>query len=298
MTRSRKWALAASGAVSAAVLLCFAGGVVLCESALRVPKNLPPPPGFTRWRAVQITARDGAVLKAWLVSPEIDNGNCIITLHGIGDSRVGTAALARLFVDNRYKVLMPDSRGHGESGGEIVTYGLLESRDIQNWVDWLIATERPRNIFAMGESFGAAVLLQSLSVEPRFRGVVAECSFASFKAIAECRVAQRLPVAPPLAYAVAGPTVWSGFLYARWKYGLDFRAASPQAAAATTSTPVLLIHGLDDQNTPPLHSQIIALKNPSKIDLWLVPGAGHTGAFQAAPEQFRSRVLRWLSNHS
>src|SRR5713101_4051744 len=119
-------------------------------------------------------------------------------------------------------LLMPDSRGHGESGGEMVTYGVLEAGDIRSWVDWLIAAEHLRNIFAMGESFGAAVLLQSLSVEPRFSGVVAECPFASFKAIAEYRVAQRIPIAAPL--------VWSGFLYARWKYGVDFHAASPEAA--------------------------------------------------------------------
>ena len=61
--------------------------------------------------------------------------------------------------------------------------------------------------------------------------------------------------------------------------------------------PILLIHGLDDKNTPPLHSQVIASRRPN-IDLWLVPGAGHTGAFQAAPGEFRYRVLSWLSNHS
>jgi pimeloyl-ACP methyl ester carboxylesterase len=210
----------------------------------------------------------------------------------------GTAALARLFVDNHYKVLMPDSRGHGESGGEIVTYGLLEAGDIRSWVHWLIASERPHNIFAMGESFGAAVLLHALSVEPRFSGVVAECPFASFKAIAEYRVAQRLPVALPLAHIAAAPVVWSGFLYARWKYGMDFHAASPEAAVGGASTPVLLIHGLDDTNTPPRHSQIIASRNKANVDLWLVPGAGHTGAFQAAPGEFRYRVLSWLSAKS
>jgi len=288
----RNWALGVIGAMAAVLLLCFAGGAVLCESALRVPRKpaTPAPAGVAQWRPVQINAGDGAVLKAWLLSPEIDNGNCIITLHGIGDSRSGTAALARLFVDNHYKVLMPDSRGHGESGGEMVTYGVLEAGDIRSWVDWLVAAEHPRNIFAMGESFGAAVLLQSLSVEPRFSGVVAECPFASFKAIAEYRVAQRIPIAAPL--------VWSGFLYARWKYGVDFYAASPEAAVGATSTPVLLIHGLDDKNTPPLHSQIIASRRRSNIDLWLVPDAGHTGAFQTAPGEFRYQVLSWLSNHS
>ena len=299
MAMRRTWVWGVTAAVGAVLLLCFAGGAVLCESALRVPRKPPPPSpsGIAQWRPVQMTARDGIVLKAWLLSPEIDNGNYVITLHGIGDSRTGTAALARLFFDNRYKVLMPDSRGHGESGGEIVTYGLVEAGDIRSWVDWLIASERPRNIFAMGESFGAAVLLQSLSVEPRVSGVVAECPFANFKAIAEYRVAQRLPIASPLARATAAPLVWSGFLYARLKYGVDFHAASPEAAVGATRTPILLIHGLDDKNTPPLHSQVIASRRPN-IDLWLVPGAGHTGAFQAAPGEFRYRVLSWLSNHT
>jgi len=126
-----------------------------------------------------------------------------MTLHGIADSRTGTAGLARLFVENHYTVLMPDIRAHGESGGAIATYGLLEAGDVHQWVDWLIASEHPRNIFAMGESLGAAVLLQSLAVEPRFRAVVAESPFANLKDIAEYRVARMLPVPQWLAYAAA-----------------------------------------------------------------------------------------------
>ena len=75
--------------------------------------------------------------------------------------------LTRLFVENHYAVLAPDSRGHGRSGGDVVTYGLREADDLHRWVDWLMATERPRNVFEMGESLGAAVLLQSLVGERR-----------------------------------------------------------------------------------------------------------------------------------
>jgi uncharacterized protein len=72
---------------------------------------------------------------------------------------------------------------------------------------------------------------------------------------------------------------------------LDFRAASPEAAIARSATPVLLIHGLDDTQTPPEHSRILAGKNPQSTTLWLVPGAGHTGAFRTAPQEFQDRVL-------
>jgi pimeloyl-ACP methyl ester carboxylesterase len=90
--------------------------------------------------------------------------------------------------------------------------------------------------------------------------------------------------------------VWSGFLYARVRYGLDFRAASPETALVGNTTPVLLIHGLADTNIYPRHSQNLAAQNPH-ITLWLVPGAGHTAALGAAPLEFQRRVLGWFFDH-
>jgi len=290
-----RWAV---GVIVTAACACAAGGIILCETALHVRNVRPfPVPAFAAWREVAIKAQDGAALRAWLVSPETSNRNCVITLHGVADGRRGTLGLARLFVENHYTVLMPDSRGHGESGGETATYGLLERDDVHRWVDWLMSSERPRNVFAMGESRGAGRLLQSLAVEHRFSAVVAE-SPANFEEIAEYRVAQRLPIGGPVGQAFAKLMVWSGFLYARWKYGLDFRAANAADVVANVSTPILLIHGLDDTNIPPQHSRTLASRNPRCIALWLVPGAAHTGAFATAPEQFRSRVLGWFSEHA
>jgi uncharacterized protein len=295
--RAVLWSVAWGVGIGAA--LCVTAGVILCEASIRVPKRAIPATSFegTSRSAVQITAKDGAVLRAWLFTPQNRNGNAVIVLHGISDSRSGAMGLARLFVENRYTVLAPDSRGHAESGGELVTYGLREADDIHRWVDWLMASEHPRNVFGMGESLGAAVLLQSLAVEPRFSAVVAECPFANFGRVAEDRVAQRIPLAPGLAQVLARPVVWSAFLYARARYGLDFWQASPEKAVANISTPVLLIHGLEDTNIYPQHSQTLAARNPRFITLWLAPGARHTAAFGAAPQEFPRRVLGWFSSH-
>jgi dipeptidyl aminopeptidase/acylaminoacyl peptidase len=273
--------------------------VVLCENAVRVPKRATAEISFAHAvrRNVEITASDGAVLRAWLFTPENGNGDYVIALHGISDSRGGVMGLARLFVENRYAVLAPDSRGHGESGGELVTYGVREADDVHRWVDWMIATEHPRNVYGMGESLGAGVLLQSLARERRFSAVVAECPFANFEGVAEDRVAQRIPGPLWMRRVVALPMVWSGFLYARVRYGLDFRNASPEIAVEHTETPVLLIHGLADTNIYPGHSKILAARNPGKISLWLVPGARHTAAYDAAPLEFRTRVLGWFADH-
>jgi alpha-beta hydrolase superfamily lysophospholipase len=293
-----RWTIA--GVAGLGVALCLAAGVVLCEAAIRVPKKATPETYFagSNLRAVQIAASDGAVLRAWLFTPENGNGNSVIALHGIADSRAGVMGLARLFVENQYSVLTPDNRGHGESGGELATYGLREADDVHRWVDWLKASEHPRHVFGMGESLGAGVLLQSLAGERRFSAVVAECPFASFEGVAEDRVAQRIPGPQLMRRALAVPMVWSGFLYARMKYGLDFRAASPEDALAGSATPVLLIHGLADTNIYPRHSQTLAVRSPRNTTLWLVPGARHTAAFGSAPVEFPRRVLGWFADHA
>ncbi len=273
--------------------------MVLCENAMHVPKRATPETTFAgaNRKNVQISASDGAVLRGWFFTPETSNGNVVLALHGISDSRGGVMGLARLFVENHYSVLAPDSRGHGESGGGLVTYGLRERDDIRRWVDWLGASEHPRNVYGMGESLGAAVLLQSLAQETRFSAVVAECPFADFERVAEDRVAQRIPGPWMVSRTLAVPMVWSGFLYARVKYGVDLRGASPENAVAGMRTRVLLIHGLADTNVYPAHAEALRKRNPEFITLWLAPGARHTGAFGTAPGEFSRRVLGWFAEH-
>jgi hypothetical protein len=85
-----------------------------------------------------------------------------------------------------------------------------------------MASEHPRNVYGMGESLGAAVLLQALGRERRFSAVVAECPFANFERVAEDRVAQRIPgpsvIAADVGLAdgfdrilVRAGEIWAGF---------------------------------------------------------------------------------------
>jgi len=284
------WSIVALGAVG--IILCGVAGAVLCEGALHPTRRLVPPNPSAL--TVQTIANDGAVLRAWLLQPEKPNRDAVLILHGIADSRVSQLGLARMFLNHGYTVLTPDSRAHGESGGQLATYGLLEAGDVRHWVSWLIEHQHPRRVFGIGESLGGAVLIESLAVEPRFSAIIADSAFSSFEQIAEDRIAERLPVPQLVGRVLATPVVWSGFLYARLRYGLDFRAASPDKVLARSTTPVLLIHGLNDRQTPPVHSEILAAGNRAFVTLWLVPGAGHTGAYGTAPQEFESRVLNFF----
>ena len=136
------------------------------------------------------------MLRGWLLRPPNANGDASLLLHGLGDNRLGMSGYAQMLLARGYAVLLPDARGHGESGGNLATYGLLERHDIQQWVDYLQNAVHPHCVYGLGESMGAAQLLQSLEVEKRFCAVVAESSFSTFREIAYDRMGQPFGLGP------------------------------------------------------------------------------------------------------
>ena len=212
---------------------------------------------------------------------------------------------ADLLLRHGYSVLLVDARAHGMSDGNLATYGVKEADDVRRWYDWIARTESPGCIFGLGESMGAGQLLNSLgpnskSKEPGFCAVVAESSFASFREASYDRLGEKLNAGAWVGRTLLRPAVEAGFLYARWKYGVNLEKASPEDAVAESSVPVLLIHGLKDTNLPPRHSEMILARSRARgsaVVLWEPAGAGHTGAASAEPEEFERRVIGWFESH-
>ena len=242
------------------------------------------------WETVQVAAGDGVVLRGWLFTPRQANGGAVIALHGVADSRLGMMAHAAFLVRAGYTVLAPDCRGHGSSGGDIITYGIREADDVHRWADLLLRRPGIHRLYGIGQSMGASILLESLPREPRFRALVADCPFATFEEVAYDRLEQR----GMLGTAVSWPLVQIGFLYTRMRYGLNLRDASPAAPVRATKVPVLLIHGMKDANIPPRHSRELHALNPATTQLWEVPGADHVASLGAAPQQYQHIVIAWF----
>jgi dipeptidyl aminopeptidase/acylaminoacyl peptidase len=248
-------------------------------------------------RDVSVTATDGSHLQGWFARPADANGDAVMVFHGVGDNREGTMGFAALFLSNGFAVLLPDSRAQGESGGDYPTYGLKESGDIRQWFDWLEVQQHPKCVFGMGESMGAAVLLQAAGKESRFCAVVAESSFASFRQIAYVRVGQFFHTGTWLGRVPLRPAVELAFLYGKITRGVNLTDASPEESVVGSRVPIFLIHGLADDNIPSKQSELIRAHNPTDIILWKVPHAGHCGAVNAAGEELDTRVLGWFRSH-
>ncbi|HVY94215.1 MAG TPA: alpha/beta fold hydrolase [Bryobacteraceae bacterium] len=283
------------------VLLALVGAAIFGAGSFAAENAIHPPrqkialscPCFSHMscRSVSINATDGVELSAWYYTSDKPNGKVVILLHGIGASRQDMIPLGYLFLHNGYSVLEPDLRGHGDSGG-VATYGVLEGGDIHRWVDWMAKNSGSSQIYGFGASLGAAVLLQSLETETRFRAVVAESPYYDFSSIADERIARMLPEGTKW---VAGPFVASGITWERWRRGIDLREASPAEGLRHSETPVLLIHGAEDNKTSPENSERLAQAAGKHVVLWIVPGAHHADAWATVKKEFESRVLGWFS---
>jgi len=238
-------------------------------------------------------AADGTRLNGWFYEPDQPNGAAVLLLHGVGWNREQLLGYGAALEKAGYRVLLPDLRGHGTSGG-FTTYGVLEEQDVQAWADWMLTRPGVRSIYGVGVSLGASVLLEGLNREKRFRAVVAEAPYSSFPEIAVERTKRPLP---EFVRFLVPPFVGTALAWGRVRYGADLRKASALEAVRRTRTPVLLIHGMSDRGTDASNSVRLAAANPAVTSLWLVPGAGHANVRETARAEYDERMTAWLAAH-
>lgn len=239
-----------------------------------------------------VRADDGVLLRGWKVRPRTPNSDWVLLYHGVSDNRTGVLGHAEMLLRNGYSVLMMDARAHGESGGDLATYGWLERHDTRAITEALYKTEPIHCLFALGESMGASIALQSAGVETRIDGVVAESAFANLREVSYDYAG--LHISHWLGRTLFRPALWFSLPSIEKKGGFRARDVSPERAVAERKFPVLLICGTGDRTIPCRHSKRIYEAAVGPKEFWQVPGAAHSAALGSAPREFERRVITFL----
>ncbi|HEX6495700.1 MAG TPA: alpha/beta fold hydrolase [Acidobacteriaceae bacterium] len=246
---------------------------------------------------VSVKAHDGATLRGWFVEPSSWKGASVLLLHGVGDNRTGVTGYAAMFLNAGYAVLLPDSRAHGLSGGDLATYGVLEREDVHEWLRWL--RERSGGCeYLFGESMGAAIALQAAAKRDTVCAVAVESSFASFREMAYDRVSQWTGLSLNTSRVIGRPVIDMALLYIRARYGVDLTKASPEEALNESSAPILIIADNADHNIPPRQASMLVRSVKPEDAVWVVAGADHCDAAAVAHQEFQRRVLHWFASHN
>ena len=225
----------------------------------------------------QFTGTHGA-LSGWQCDTAVGVRGTIIYLHGIADDRGSAYGVVTRFLPLGFNVIAYDSRAHGKSSGDQCTYGYFEKHDLRQ----VIAQVGGDPIILIGHSLGAAVALQTAAVEPRVRAVVAASTFSDLRSIAT----ERAP------FVFSKRMIDAAFSIAEQQAHFVVDDVSPVRAAKDVRAPVFLIHGTNDRDTPPVHSERVlnALSGPKR--LLLVPDASHNDVLWH--DAVWAEIKRWI----
>jgi uncharacterized protein len=244
-----------------------------------------------------VRAPDGILLRGWIVRPQHPNGSWVLLFHGVADNRIGVVSQSEFLLRAGYSVVMMDARAHGASEGPIATYGWLERNDTKSIIDALLHSESSTSfshIFALGESMGAGIALQSAAADPRIEAVVAEASFANLREASYDYAGLRR--SPLFGMTVFRPFSWTLLYRGEELTGFPIAEVSPEKAVASRPFPVLLICDEKDEALPCRHTRRIYAAARGPKQLWEVPGAFHTAALGFQPAEFHRRVLEFFAN--
>ena len=166
--------------------------------------------------------------------------------------------------------LIVDQRACGHSEGRVITFGVNESRDCRDWVEFMIQKFGPEvKIVLTGISMGAATVTMAAAkpLPPQVIGLLADCGYTSARDIIQ-KVIADLKLPPKLAY----PFVRLG----AWLFGhFNLEATPPVEAMTTCAVPAIFIHGEADDFVPCEMSRENFAACTAEKALFTVPGAGH-----------------------
>ncbi len=247
----------------------------------------PPAPNFPSeiWT---LESFDGLKFHAEKFSPAESSNRWAILIHGYG--RDGTFAYdyAEEYLKHGWNVLIPDLRAAGKSEGKFITMGALESRDVFDWAEKILAENPNAKIILHGVSMGAATVLMTAALEPKnLVAVVEDCGYTSAYEMFTAQLEKifNLPEYPAMPCAD---------IVCKIKTGVKISDAAPLDCVDKIKVPVLFIHGDADGLVPFEMLGRLYDKAAAPKEKFVVTGAGHADAKNKNPAAYFDKIFKFL----
>ncbi|MBC8509596.1 MAG: alpha/beta hydrolase [Anaerolineales bacterium] len=233
------------------------------------------------YQSITLTPEDGFNLSAWYTPSK--NGALILVAHGYAGAR--SALMHSFFAWHGYGVISWDARAHGESEGDLVTWGYYERRDVKAALEYALNLDPAIKVGAFGESMGAATVLLAAAEQPQIQAVVADSAFAA--------IGDMIQVVSP--YPIFRPFIQ---FFTEQETGLKVDDLRPVDVIQNINPrPVFIIQGETDQTVPSDSAQRLYNAAGEPKLLWTEPDVGHVGMLTAFPDAYEIRVIGFLDKY-
>lgn len=241
---------------------------------------------------LEITSVDGLKLCGVWVPAENPKGT-ILLAHGYRSSKIVDFSLAfGMYHTLGLNILIPDQRAHGKSEGKYITFGVKESRDMEQWIAYHNKTFGEIPLVLSGLSMGASTMLYLADADlpKNVKCIIADCGFTSPKEIIKSVFHQ-------VVHLPAAPSLWVADMFARLFADFHLSEKDSRQTLKNSKLPVLLVHGVDDDFVPceMTRQAYAACKEPK--ELLLVEGADHGVSFLVAKDRYVQTVVAFLQKY-
>jgi len=271
-------------------LLSAAAGVWALGGALAWParSRVGPLPEGLNGREVEFASGSGATLRGWLIAGR-EGAGAVVLLHGVRGSRLQMLSRARFLAAAGHTVLLFDFQSHGESGGERITFGHLESLDARAALQFVRDAAPGERVGVVGVSLGgAAVALAEPPLDAE--AVVLEMVYPTIEQAVGDRLAMRLG-----RWAAAFSPLLTVQL--RPRLGVGAEALRPVERVGKMPAPKLFVAGTEDRHTTIEESRQLFAAAAEPKEFWPVEGARHEDLHALKGLEYEGRVLRFFEKH-
>ncbi|MFZ1219543.1 MAG: alpha/beta fold hydrolase [Chthoniobacterales bacterium] len=271
--------------VSILVFVAWFAGAILTAP---IPREIGKLPQDLSGMSVDFRSESGSQIHGWLIPGQGGRG-LVIIMHGVRASRLDMLGRARFLSRAGYAVLLFDFQAHGESPGQQITFGYLESRDARAALAFARSVSPHEKIGVIGVSMGGAAALLAeppLSID----GLVVEQVYPTMHDAISDRISMRWG-----AWSRALTPLLSWQL--RPRLGVSDRDLRPLDHVRKIICPKLFVGGESDRHTTPkeLRRMFDAAAEPK--ELWIVPQAKHVDLSRFAKGDYERRILSFFSKH-
>lgn len=227
------------------------------------------------------TTKDGLELAAWYTPPQ--NGAVILLAHGYNDNR--PESLYVMFVKRGYGVLAWDARAHGDSEGDLSTFGYYERMDVESALGFVLAQDGVEHVGAWGGSMGGATVILAAAEHREIEAVAADSAYPSLEDVLRFN----------MPFGLIQPFI---FFFGEYHSGVDIDDIRPVDVIGRISPrPVFIIDGWEGaaivMNSP--YRLFDAAQEPKQI--WVEEGVPHLGMYAYNPKKYENKVIGFFDSY-
>lgn len=239
-----------------------------------------------------ITSFDNLNLHAYKVLNQNTSNKWVIAVHGYTSEGINMSSYAKNYYDMGYNVLIPDLRSHGSSEGNYIGMGWDDRLDVIDWINTILEDNPNAEIVLHGVSMGAATvsMVSGENLPSNVKAIIADCGYTS--------------VWDEFAYQLDDlfslpefPILNVSSLVSKVRAGYFLGEASALEQVAKSKTPILFIHGDEDDFVPYYMMEELYNATSSEKEMLTIKNAGHAKASEVDPETYWTTVNEFTNKY-